>query len=139
MAPHGPIARELEELLREAVILHRAVPLRRRHPVTVHVGTPGASTHAYAAVPGDDDGLRRDLVAAMLARCEEGAHVPLGWLTRSGSLSLHDEDVTWAAAVHGAYAERGLECTFVVVTRQGWYDPRSGHSRTWVRLRRHAR
>jgi hypothetical protein len=37
--------------------------------------------------------------------------------------------------VVAAFAEREEDATFVVVTRHGWTDPRSGVGRTWRRIR----
>jgi hypothetical protein len=37
--------------------------------------------------------------------------------------------------VVAAFAEVGEDATFVVVTRHGWADPRSGVGRTWKRIR----
>ena len=57
------------------------------------------------------------------------------WLTRSGGLELQDVDARWLAATRAAYDEARAPLAFVVVNRRGWRDPRSGLSRTWVRLR----
>ena len=48
---------------------------------------------------------------------------------------LHDVDAAWLAAAGQAFGESGRHLTLVVVTRQGWWDPRSGTSRVWKRLR----
>ena len=60
---------------------------------------------------------------------------PLVWLTRPGELALHDVDAAWTTACAAAYAEAGTPFTMVVVTRQGWWDPRSDVRRVWRRLR----
>ena len=57
------------------------------------------------------------------------------WLTRTGDFVLEDPDAAWLSAARSAYAEAGLCITMVVVTRRGWWDPRSGASRKWKRLR----
>ncbi|MXG88559.1 hypothetical protein [Nocardioides flavescens] len=65
---------------------------------------------------------------------------PFVWLTRAGDPALlQDLDAHWLAAAGAAYAEAGAALTFVVVGRRGWYDPRSGVGRTWVRLRQPVR
>ena len=46
-----------------------------------------------------------------------------------------DLDLAWVQAVRAAGAEAGVELTLVVVTRKGWFDPRSGVRREWKRLR----
>ena len=81
-----------------------------------------------------DHALRTDVVAAMLARVR-AEPAPLVWITRPGDLCLQDVDAVWLAAARAATAEAGRALTLVVVTRQGWWDPRSGATRTWRRLR----
>ena len=86
-----------------------------------------------------DPGLRTDVVAALRVRAArglgDGADEPLVWLTRTGALELQDVDARWLAAARSAYDEAGARLAFVVVNREGWRDPRSGLTRTWVRLR----
>ena len=79
--------------------------------------------------------LRADLVAALLRRTRTGPVDPLVWLTRTGELVLEDLDAAWLAAARAAYAEAGVRLTMVVVTRRGWWDPRTGRRREWKRLR----
>jgi hypothetical protein len=120
-------------LARSAVRAHAAAERRRRFAPLLHVGLPGVRTMTVPAHPsGGDHALRSDLVAAMLARTE-GPH--LVWLTRPGELSWHDADAAWLPASTAAYAEAGRDLTWVVVTRRGWWDPRSGVRRTWQRVR----
>jgi hypothetical protein len=128
----------------------RETERRRRPPPTVHVGLPtryaARFVHDAREVPDlvPDHALAADVVGALLqrARRELGAvlgaapPVPLAWLTRAGSLAVHDADVTWSSATGAAYAEAGLVATFVVVTRDGWIDPTTGVRREWRRLRR---
>lgn len=120
-------------LCRSAVRAHAATERRRRFAPLVHLGVPGLHELSVAAHPAaTDHALRCDLVAAMLARTE----VPhLAWLTRPGELTQHDVDAVWLAAASAAYAEAGRELTWVVVTRRGWWDPRSDLRRTWQRVR----
>lgn len=120
-------------LPRAAVRAHAATERRRRYAPLVHVGLPGVREVAVAAHPAaTDHGLRCDVVAAMLA-ATDGAH--LAWLTRPGELTLHDVDAAWLSAALAAYAEAGRDLTWVVVTRRGWWDPRSDVRRTWQRVR----
>jgi hypothetical protein len=109
---------------------------RRVYAPVLHVGVPGervASLSVGTAEP-TDPGLRTDVVAALRVRAGERPH-QLVWLTRSGGLELQDVDARWLAATRAAYDEARASLVFVVVNRRGWRDPRSGLSRTWVRLR----
>ena len=120
-------------LPRAAVRAHAATERRRRYAPLVHVGLPGVRELTVAAHPAaTDHGLRCDVVAAMLA-ATAGTH--RAWLTRPGELTLHDVDAAWLSAVLAAYAEAGRDLTWVVVTRRGWWDPRSEVRRTWQRVR----
>ncbi|WP_238343104.1 hypothetical protein [Nocardioides cynanchi] len=128
-----PLPREMTRLLRRAV-LDLAVSDHRMHvPPVLHLGLPGGPAVAVADDPGWDHGLRTDIVATLLAAVPEPA--ALTWLTRSGPVSLHDADAAWLAPVLAAHAEQRREPTFVVVTRHGWTDPRSGAGRRWKRIR----
>jgi hypothetical protein len=127
-------------LLREAVLRHRESESRRRFPPRLHVGVPGGHTEMHEVSGHEDQALRTDLVAAMI---EPHVRAPRGpaphvyaWLTRPGHLSLHDLDVDWSVPVHEACAQAGLHGLFAVVTREGWWDPRTQTSARWVRLRR---
>ena len=136
-----PLPRGTGALLRRAVLAHVSAERRRVHPEVVHVGVPGGAVAAISldAVEPADPGLRTDVVAALRVRAARhtgaGGDEPLVWLTRSGGLELQDVDARWLAAACAAYAEAGAPLSFVVVTRKGWRDPRTGLSRTWVRLR----
>jgi hypothetical protein len=145
----APITRATHVALRAAVLELRETERRRRPPPTMHVGLPARHAARFvhdASEPSEvpDQGLAADVVGALLqrARRELGAvlggvpPVPLAWLTRAGSLAVHDADVTWSSATRTAYAEAGLVATFVVVTRDGWVDPSTGVRREWRRLRR---
>ena len=57
------------------------------------------------------------------------------WLTRPGELHTHDVDVAWLSAASAAWAEAGRDLWWVVVTRHGWWDPRSDLRRQWQRIR----
>lgn len=129
-----PLPRPAGLLLREAVRRHAAGERRRRFAPVLHVGRPGGQElGAVAALTGTDHALRTDVCAALLART--GATPHLVWLTRPGELEPHDVDLAWLAAAHSAYAEAGRDLTWVVVTRHGWWDPRSGLRRRWQRIR----
>ena len=121
-------------LLRRAVLDHVSAERRLSYPARLHVGRPGAA-HAVFAVDGAepaDHALRTDVVAALRRRA--GADV-LVWLVRTGDLTLQDVDAAWLSAARTAYAEAGDELVFVVVNRHGWWDPRSGAAREWLRPR----
>lgn len=137
-----PVGPHLRATLRRAVLDHVSSERRRAFPPLLHVGTPGGPQALFATEQLDpidhallDQGLRADVVAAMLARRPTPSVAPLVWLTRPGELCLQDVDAAWLAAARGAAAEAGLPLTMVVVTRRGWWDPRSGATRTWRRLR----
>ncbi|MBZ5736947.1 hypothetical protein [Nocardioides mangrovi] len=134
----APVAPALHGLLRRAVLDHRAAERRRAFAPRLHVGRPGGVTEVLACGPegGYDHALRADVVAAMLARAlRRDRRVPMVWLTRPGDLSVQDVDAAWVSGARTAAAEAGVRLTLVVVTRQGWLDPRSGVGRTWTRLR----
>jgi hypothetical protein len=138
--PHpDPLTPHTHGLLRRAVLDFRMAESRRTHPPVLHVGVPGAADVSYEP-RGDEPmehGLRADLVAAFLRlTSSEPVAEPLVWLTRTGDFVLEDVDAAWLSAARSAFAESGLTLTMVVVTRRGWWDPRSGQRREWKRLRR---
>jgi hypothetical protein len=105
---------------------------RRRVPPVLHVGVPGGSASTVIDDPAWDQGLRTEIVGAVLRARRDP---PWVWLTRSGPLTLQDADAAWLAPTLAAAAERSLDVSFVVVTRHGWTDPRSGLCREWKRIR----
>lgn len=123
-------------LLRQSVLEHAAGERRRVYPPVLHVGVPGerVASLSVGTVEPTDPGLRTDVVAALRVRAGVRPD-QLVWLTRSGGLELQDVDARWLAAARAAYDEAWAPLAFVVVNRRGWRDPRSGLSRTWVRLR----
>ena len=125
-ADPDPLTRQTHALLRRAVLDFRVAEKRKAFAPVVHVGVPGTVDLTYE--PRRDErlehGLRADLVE------------PLVWVTRTGEFVLEDADAAWLSAARSAYAEAGVPLTMVVVTRRGWWDPRSGRSREWMRLRR---
>jgi hypothetical protein len=133
-----PLTRQTLALLRRAVLEHRDTERRRVFPPVLHVGLPGG--HALALDHRYDGpiehGLRADLVAACLRATNTTEIEPLVWLTRTGDFVLEDADADWMSAASSAFAEAGVPLTMVVVTRRGWWDPRSGARREWKRLRR---
>jgi hypothetical protein len=134
-----PVGRQLLQVLRHAVLEHVTRERRRAFAPLLHVGTPGGPVDLFAPDPHDDPpldhALRADVLAALLRRHRSAGTVPLVWLTRPGELCLQDVDAAWLAAARTATAEADLPLTMVVVTRRGWWDPRSGTTRTWRRLR----
>jgi hypothetical protein len=136
-----PVPARTRALLRRAVHDHAATERRRAGYLPVlHVGVPGgpvASLDLSTAEP-TDPGLRTDVVAALRVRAGAGP-AELVWLTRAGGLELQDVDAQWLAGARAAYDEAQVPLTFVVVTRRGWRDPRSGLGRRWSRVRPRAR
>lgn len=134
-----PVPAPEHVLLRRAVLDHVRSISGRTVPPVVHVGAPGGPTRRFAIARDEptDHSLRADVVSAMLGRrpTDDGRPVPWVWLCRAGGLELHDLDVQWLAAACTAYGEAGADLTMVVVNRRGWRDPRTGATRTWVRLR----
>lgn len=131
-----PVPRDLQRRLRAGILAFKATEHRRRFPLAVHVGVPGEDHPAFTEQPVDtlDQGLRTEIVGVLLERID-GPEAPVTWLTRPGEPVHHDADHAWLAAALAAHAEAALPLTMVVMTRSGWYDPRSGTRRTWVRLR----
>jgi hypothetical protein len=134
----APITRTEHSVFRAAVIDFKEATPRGRAPVSLHVGVPGRAVARHVVERGQplDQALRTDISAALLQRTTAARAHRWAWLTRGGSLALHDADVAWSAAWYAACAEAGLDVPFVVVTRTGWRDPRSGVLREWSRLRR---
>jgi hypothetical protein len=133
-----PVPPSTAAALRRAVLDLRTGEPRRRFAPVLHVGHPlrGAVASTPGVGPGLDPALRADLVAALLRRAVRGEPAtPLVWLTRTGGHAWHDADAAWLEPAARAHAEAGRSLTFVVVTRRGWWDPRSGAQRTWARLR----
>lgn len=132
-----PVDRATALTLRRAVLDHGRAEHRHRFPALLHVGVPGAAEEVVATEPDGaaDHALRADIVAALLHRARRSGAVPLLWITRPGPLELQDVDAAWLAAARTATAEAGVGLTLVVVTRRGWFDPRSDVRREWKRLR----
>lgn len=143
--PVAPLPRDLQSRLRLTVAGLRSTHRRRRFAPELHAGVPAGAYATAGAVPQDqdeayDDGLRVEIVSALLLRAQalcEGAAVggPLVWLTRTGPLAWHDLDAAWLGPALRAFGEAGLPAGFLVLTKEGWYDPRSGAGRSWIRLR----
>ena len=119
--------------LRQAVLALVTIERRHRFPAVLHVGTPGG---AASSVPDDrtwDAGLRADVAGALLRRVAGGTTT--AWVTRPGSLVLQDVDADWLGPLLRSADENDVELTYVVVTRHGWVDPRTGVHRVWKRIR----
>lgn len=131
-------------LLRRLVVEHKAAERRHRFPSVLHVGGPGrpevgrvVEEHGAPAGERLDHALRCDVLEAVLelaARRPDGRPL-MTWLTRPGPLEVQDIDLAWLRAVSAVNGEVERSLPFVVVTRQGWRDPRTGVGRTWRRLR----
>ncbi|CAM3593447.1 hypothetical protein [Nocardioides zeicaulis] len=135
-ALQAPVDRETHLVLRAAVLeLVEGSPSRGFAP-TVHAGVPGRSARHREDVPVADAGLRADLALALLRRGSRLHPRPRLWLTRPGELTAHDDDLRWLGPATWAASALGLPISLVVVTRRGWFDPVSGVSREWRRLRR---
>jgi len=131
-----PVTEALARQLRAAVLAHCTHERRRVFAPVLHVGRPGSERVCGIRVDESlDHALRCDVVAALVRGLDRSPEPPLVWVTRPGGHVLHDVDAAWLAAARAAYAEAGLPLTLVVVTREGWWDPRSGTGRRWKRLR----
>ena len=128
-----PVPVRDRRLLREAVLDLATTEHRHHFPALLHVGTPGGRRVTVTDDRTWDHGLRTELVGAVLRSLEDPAWV---WVTRVGPLSLQDVDVAWLGPTVTAAHERGADPAFVVVTRHGWRDPRSGVGQEWRRIRR---
>jgi hypothetical protein len=137
-----PVPRAAQVLLRRLVLDHLTTEHRRVFPSVLHLGRPGRPDSAALTEPAVggrrsaydalDDAQRYDVLEAVLRRSPDD---DLAWLTRPGALDLEDADASWARAVSTVTGETGRPLRFVVVTRKGWRDPRSGVGREWRRLR----
>jgi hypothetical protein len=128
-----PLPARDRRLLREAVLVLATTEHRLRFPPALHVGAPDAPTVTVTDEPTWDHGLRTEIVGAVLRSLHDPAWV---WVTRAGSLTLQDVDAAWLGPSLAAARERGSDPAFVVVTRHGWRDPRSGVGQQWRRIRR---
>jgi len=135
--PGEQISRAADAALRLAVLRFRATERRRSFSPVVHVGRPGGSNADFVDLPEHrlDHALRTEVVAALLSRAQAVMRQPVLWLTRPGLLQVEDVDLRWYAAARAAYGEARVPLALVVVTRTGWYDPRSEARREWRRLR----
>jgi hypothetical protein len=127
-----PLPPSERRLLRTAVLHLATTDHRRRVPPVLHVGRPGGAALEVADDPTWDHGLRTEIVGAVLRARRDP---PWVWVTRSGPLSLQDVDAAWLGPTIAAAAERGTDPAYVVVTRHGWFDPRSGLGQEWKRIR----
>jgi len=132
-----PLPEEQAATLRRLVLAFKADERRRLFAPVLYVGDPAGQRQSYAVRADEvlDAALRTEVVAALLLRVRERVPAPLVWLTRSGELDAQDVDADWLAAALAATDEAGLPLTMVVVTRRGWWDPRSDVRREWRRLR----
>ena len=130
-------ARDLARRWRDVVAALRATERRGQFPWRLHVGTPLRCRATYDAESADhlDDALRVEVVSALLLRVRPECAHPMVWLTRPGFPSWHDLDAAWLGPSVRAFAEADLSLVMVVLTKRGWYDPRTGAGRTWQRLR----
>lgn len=127
-----PLPHAEARLLRTAVLTVAQSERRRRIAPQLRIGVPGGPLSSVADQPDWDHGLRSEIVGAMLRDLRDPGWV---WVTRSGPLTLQDVDAAWLGPTVTAAAERDVDVAFVVVTRHGWVDPRSGVRREWKRIR----
>ena len=132
----APLELAERRLLRTAVLAFATADHRRHVPATLHVGFPGGVVTTVADDPGWDQGLRTEIVGAVLRARRDP---PWVWVTRSGPLTLQDADAAWLGPTLAAAAEREVDVAYVVVTRHGWTDPRSGLRQEWKRIRQRSR
>ncbi|MGL5808759.1 MAG: hypothetical protein ACRCYQ_02300 [Nocardioides sp.] len=147
-----------DRALREEVLLLRESHRRRVFAPALCVGRLAAHRVRLEIDAPTDAAMRADGVGALIDRwateqssadgvgalidrwaTERGTRAtPQVWVTRPGPAGVAgDLDVDWLASARSATAELRLDLTFLVVTRDGWFDPRSGFCRQWRRLRRH--
>ena len=79
-----------------------------------------------------DAGLRADIAGAALRAVDRAT---TAWLTRPGGLVLQDVDAAWLGPLLRSAEENDVDLVYVVVTRHGWVDPRTGVRREWRRIR----
>lgn len=101
------------------------------------MGRPGGPSAAISLATTEllDHGLCTEIVGSLMHRVLPQCAEPMCWLARPGLPTLHDLDVAWLSAALSAGGELGLRPVVVVLTRTGWFDPRSGTGQTWRRLR----
>jgi hypothetical protein len=128
-----PVPPDTARLLRQAVLALATGERRRRFPAVLHVGIPGEAATEVVDDRGWDAGLRADVAGALL-RAVSGA-TTTAWLSRPGTLELQDVDADWLGPLVRSAEENDVDLTYVVVTRHGWIDPRTGVNRTWRRIR----
>ncbi len=127
-------------LLRRLVLEHKSAERRHRFPPVLHLGAPARPEVGRVVEDSASDldhALRCDLLAAMLKRnaTHDRERPLMTWLTRPGPFDVQDLDLAWMRAVTAVNGETDRDLAYVVVTRDGWRDPRSGAGRTWLRLR----
>lgn len=139
---NDPPGRAIGTALRSQVAALRARSPRGKAVFPVRIAAlpalPGpAAGPEFTVGSGEhlDLAARTEAVGTLLDLAGDTERPPWLLLFRPGRPGVHDADAEWLAAALAAYGETGRELTFVVITRTGWYDPRSGACRTWARLR----
>lgn len=127
-----PVPPATARLLRAAVLDLAASERRRHFPAVLHVGTPGGDEATVVDDRRWDAGLRADIAGAALRAAGQPA---TAWVTRPGGLALQDVDADWLGPLLRSAQEAEVDLVYVVVTRHGWVDPRSGVRREWRRIR----
>ena len=129
------MSRNEQARLRRLVLEHKAAERRHRFPAVLHLGGPGRPEvgRLDESVAALDHALRCEALGALVRRAADAPVI--AWLTRPGGLDVQDIDLAWLRAVAAVNGETDRSLRYVVVTRTGWRDPRSGAGRTWPRLR----
>jgi hypothetical protein len=128
-----PVPPATARLLRQAVLALATSERRHRFPAVLHVGVPGQDCSVVVDDRSWDAGLRADVAGALLRSAVTGTTT--AWVTRPGSLVLQDVDADWLGPLLRSAEENDVDLTYVVVTRHGWVDPRTGVHRKWKRIR----
>jgi hypothetical protein len=144
-----PLPLAVRAALREAVLDLKARHHTLSFPPEIQLARPGSPTIRWRVVDELSSGVRSesamlgtglevDVMRSLLKQPSDSSppeHDAWIWLARPGELTWHDLDAVWLAAARCAHEEAGWDLTMAVLTKQGWYDPRSGCSRRWKRLR----
>ncbi len=140
----------VQSTLRRAVLDLRTRHRTLRFPAELHIAQSATAPLRWTGVDGVSTvgsrtnphllggGIEVDVMRALLRQPHGSPPVASEtwlWLSRPGAPAWHDLDTKWLAAASLAHEEVGVGFTMTVVTKQGWYDPRSGCSRRWKRLR----
>ncbi len=136
---HEPLPRGLELRMRQVVLAHvSSRALAAATPRWCTSAVPTVHELVFACSPGDpdDQGVRTDVLLAMLARTTGSD--PLVWITRPGDLATQDDDARLAGR-HPRGGRRAGPPRGAGAGRTGTAGATRvpGLARTWRRLRPH--